>query len=92
MVGTAELCDEVEGALCVATTTHGTSPAVPGSTRCSWPRRGRWRRSETTRCWPSTHSPRCSDYVRQAGRPVPPPDTDGGQLLRSGNLVAAKKR
>jgi hypothetical protein len=25
-------------------------------------------------------------------RPVPPPDTDGGQILRSGNLVAAKRR
>jgi methyltransferase (TIGR00027 family) len=33
-----------------------------------------------------------ADYVRQAGRPVPPPDTDGGQTLRWANLVAAKKR
>jgi hypothetical protein len=33
-----------------------------------------------------------ADYVRRAGRPVPPPDTDGGQVLRSGNLVAANKR
>jgi methyltransferase (TIGR00027 family) len=33
-----------------------------------------------------------ADYVREGGRPVPPPDTDGGQLLRAGNLVAAKKR
>jgi hypothetical protein len=33
-----------------------------------------------------------ADYLRQAGRPVPPPDTDGDQVLPSGNLVAAKKR
>ncbi len=33
-----------------------------------------------------------ADYVRKVGRPVPPPDTDGGQMLRSGNLVTAKKR
>ncbi len=33
-----------------------------------------------------------ADYIRQLGRPVPPPDTDGGQMLRSGNLVAAEKR
>ena len=33
-----------------------------------------------------------AEYVRQAGRPVPPADTDGGQMLRSNNLVAAKKR
>ena len=32
------------------------------------------------------------DYFRQLGQPVPPPDTDGGQMLRSGGLVTAIKR
>lgn len=33
-----------------------------------------------------------ADYFREVGRPVPPPDTDGGQMVRSGDLFAAKKR
>lgn len=33
-----------------------------------------------------------ADYVHQVGRPVPPAETDGGEMLRSGNLVVAKKR
>ena len=32
------------------------------------------------------------DYFRQLGQPVLPPDTDGGQMLRSGGLVTATKR
>jgi methyltransferase (TIGR00027 family) len=33
-----------------------------------------------------------ADYVRRVGRPVPPPETDGGQMLRSGSLVTGRKR
>ncbi|MBV9513000.1 MAG: SAM-dependent methyltransferase [Mycobacteriaceae bacterium] len=33
-----------------------------------------------------------ADYVCQVGRPVPPPDTDGGQMLYSGSLVTARKQ
>ncbi|MFZ0833558.1 MAG: SAM-dependent methyltransferase, partial [Mycobacterium sp.] len=32
------------------------------------------------------------DYFRKLGQPVPPPGTDGGQMLRSGGLVTATKR
>ena len=32
------------------------------------------------------------DYFEQLGQPVPSPDTDGGQMLRSGGLVTATKR
>lgn len=32
------------------------------------------------------------DYFGQLGQPIPPPDTDGGQMLRSGGLVTAAKR
>jgi len=33
-----------------------------------------------------------ADYFRQLGQVVPQPDTDGGQMLRSGSLVTAAKR
>jgi methyltransferase (TIGR00027 family) len=33
-----------------------------------------------------------ADYFRQVGRPVPAPDTDGGEMLNSGTLVEGKKR
>jgi methyltransferase (TIGR00027 family) len=33
-----------------------------------------------------------ADYYEQNGRPLPPPDTDGGQMLRTGYLVTATKR
>lgn len=33
-----------------------------------------------------------TDYFEQLGQPIPPPDTDAGQMLRSGNLVTAAKR
>lgn len=33
-----------------------------------------------------------ADYFRQIRQPVPPPDTDGGQMLRTGSLVTAAKR
>jgi methyltransferase (TIGR00027 family) len=33
-----------------------------------------------------------ADYFREVRRSVPPPNTDGGQLVRSGSLVVAKKR
>lgn len=32
------------------------------------------------------------DYFGELGQPIPPPDTDGGQMLRSGRLVTAAKR
>jgi methyltransferase (TIGR00027 family) len=32
-----------------------------------------------------------ADYISQVGRPVPPPDTDGGQMVGSGSFVTAKK-
>lgn len=33
-----------------------------------------------------------ADYYERLGRPLPPPDSDGGQMLRYGNLVTARKR
>jgi methyltransferase (TIGR00027 family) len=33
-----------------------------------------------------------AEYFREIRRPVPPPETDGGQMLRSGSLVTATKR
>ena len=33
-----------------------------------------------------------ADYFRQIRQPVPPPGTDGGQMLRTGSLVTAAKR
>ncbi|HEY7052875.1 MAG TPA: class I SAM-dependent methyltransferase [Mycobacterium sp.] len=33
-----------------------------------------------------------ADYYQQVGRPLPPPDTDGGHMLRAGYLVTATKR
>ena len=33
-----------------------------------------------------------ADYYEQLGRPLPPPDTDGGQILRTGYLMTGRKR
>lgn len=38
-----------------------------------------------------TEATLAADYYQQLGQPVPPPDTDGGQMLNSGSLVTARK-
>jgi methyltransferase (TIGR00027 family) len=41
--------------------------------------------------WDAEATP-VDDYFRQVGQPVPPPDTEAGEMLRSGSLVTARRR
>jgi methyltransferase (TIGR00027 family) len=41
--------------------------------------------------WDAEATP-VDDYFRLVGQPVPPPDTEAGEMLRSGSLVTARRR